>query len=439
MAIHSKYDTIMVIDDKPSNLNLLSKMLTEQGYRVRTFAKGKLALKSALNDPPDLILLDINMPEMSGYEVCQHLKKNQFTKDLPVIFISALTETKDKIKAFKLGGVDYITKPFQIEEVQARISLHLALKHTEASLAEKNKKLQNTLDDLKSTQQQLVQSAKMAALGVLVAGIAHEINNPINFIKTSILGLGRDMQDLEELLVEYEKCARSSPSTAEINYLEEKKKEIDYPTLKTEIPQLIGSIKQGVDRTEEIISSLRFYSRMDSVTAKESDLSKLISTALVILKNRYKNRISIVKKYMPLPALSVQPGKLTQVLINIFSNAIDAIETKFPTGKGTIAIETSIQSVKEIPYAVIAISDDGPGISKNILNKIFDPFFTTKAVGDGTGLGLSISIGIIKEHNGMIQVSTAEGKGTTFFIYLPIEATQKSSSYADASEIEASL
>jgi signal transduction histidine kinase len=428
MSLTTQNNTIMVVDDKPSNLRLLEKMLSEKGYCVRIFPKGALALKSALKDPPDLILLDINMPEMSGYEVCQCLKGHANTKDLPVIFISALTETTDKIKAFNLGGVDYITKPFQVEEVHARISLHLALRRTKAALEEKNQILLQTLNDLKTAQHQLVQSEKMAALGVLVAGIAHEINNPINFIKSSILGLRQDFEDLEELLNAYEEYNLEYKNINIINDLNEIKTIIDFETLKSEIPQLIRNIYQGVSRTEEIINSLRYYSRMDRANTEKVELCDLINAALVILKNRYRRRIQVKKKYAELPELSVHPGKLIQVLINILSNAIDAVDTdSTPFKKKRITLETSRQYSNGTDYAVISISDNGPGIPKEIQNNIFDPFFTTKEVGTGTGLGLSISIGIIKEHQGMIKFSTACECGTTFSIFLPLEGEGRNS------------
>lgn len=412
--------TIMVVDDKPSNLRLLEKMLGEDGYRVRIFTKGETALKSAINDPPDLILLDINMPKMSGYEVCRRLKAEKETKDLPVIFISALSETIDKVKAFKLGGVDYITKPFQIEEVQARISLHLTLRHTEKALEEKNQELRKTLDNLKNAQTRLIQSEKMAALGVLVAGIAHEINNPVNFIKTSILGLAQDLEDLEKLLSACEECSANCREKSAGDHLQDIKAMIDYTTLKVEIPQLVGNIRQGVDRTEEIIDSLRSYSRMDKIDTEETDLCGLIDTALVILRNRYKDNISIVKNFTELPRAKVHPGKVTQVLINIISNAIDAVESEQPRKNGTITIGTGIQSRAGNRYAVISIGDNGPGIPAKVQGNIFDPFFTTKEVGSGTGLGLSISIGIIKKHHGLIKVGTAMDSGTTFSIFLPL-------------------
>jgi signal transduction histidine kinase len=409
------------VDDKPSNLTLLGRMLTEKGYVVRIFPKGDLALKSAIADPPDLILLDINMPGMDGYEVCQRLKENEKTRELPVVFISALTHTDDKIKAFKLGGVDYITKPFQVEEVHARVSLHLSLKRIAATLEEKNSDLEKTLHNLKTTQQHLVMSEKMAALGILIAGIAHEINNPVNFIKTGIMGLQQDIGDLETLLNAYEQCNGNCCTPQIQTQITKIKKEIDYNLLTKEIPDLILNMLEGVKRTEEIINSLRTYSRMDKVEYEKTDVHKLIDASLVILKNRYKHRIVVKKNYQELPPIFAHPGKLIQVMINIVSNAIDAILRKETTDKGTITITTRRQERDKTDYAVIEISDNGPGIPAETLNNIFDPFFTTKDVGKGTGLGLSISIGIIKEHKGIIDVKSCEHNGTIFTIFLPLE------------------
>ncbi len=415
-----KSGTIMVVDDKPSNLKLLGKMLKEKGHQIRIFPKGELAVKSAMADPPDLILLDINMPEIDGYEVCRRLKENQSTRDLPVIFISAFTATEDKIKAFRLGGVDFITKPFQVEEVHARVEIHLALKYIKAALEEKNKVLEQALNDLQAAQQQLILSEKMAALGVLVAGIAHEINNPVNFIKTSVVGLQNDMQDLEELIQAYETCAETCPLPIRLEQIVKIKKKIDYHLLMKEMPEMVRNVLEGIRRTEEIIGSLRTYSRLDKVETEKTDLHELIEAALVILKNRHKKQIRILKHYAPLPSISAHPGKLIQVLINILSNAIDAVQKKKEPEHAVISIETTEQLRNKTNYVLIQISDNGPGIPKDILNNIFDPFFTTKAVGEGVGLGLAISFGIMQEHQGTIEVHSNPDEGTTFSLLLPV-------------------
>lgn len=414
-------NTIMVVDDTPANLKLLEKMLKEQGYRARSFPRGAMALKSALDDPPDLIFLDVNMPEMNGYEACQQLKSDPRTRNIPVIFISALTETLDKVKAFQVGGVDYITKPFQFEEVQARVEVHLKLVRAHREIEEKNEELRQALTDLKIAQQHLVQSEKLAALGVLTAGIAHEINNPVNFIKTSALGLSADIHDLQKLLELYEQCRTECSHPTLPDRIDALKKEMEYTTVTTEIEALLGHIQEGVRRTEEIVNSLRTYSRMDTPADEKTDVHALINASLVVLKPRYKGSISIEKAYGPVPALRVQPGRLIQVFTNILSNAIDAIHGKAAQQQGTITIRTTLQTRESGVYVVIEFCDTGPGIPEAFLDKVFDPFFTTKDVGKGTGLGLSISLGIIQDHNGQIEITSIPGSGTTVSVLLPLE------------------
>lgn len=232
-----------------------------------------------------------------------------------------------KIKAFETGGVDYVTKPFQFEEVYARVKTHLNLKRVQQIVEEKNQLLEKTLADLKSTQQQLVQSEKMAALGVLTAGIAHEINNPVNFIKSSALGLEQDIKDIEQLISFYKTVRTICTNDIEASQqLESIKKEIDFDLLIKELPELMNNIKEGVNRTQEIVSSLRVYSRIDDFDFKKTDIHPLIDVSLVILKNRYKELIDIRKEYADIPEVYAHLGKLTQVFTNIISNAIDALQ-----------------------------------------------------------------------------------------------------------------
>ncbi|WP_420840317.1 response regulator [Argonema galeatum] len=183
------------VDDTTANLQLLVNMLTQKGYKVRPAINGKLALSSAQTAPPDLILLDIIMPNMDGYQVCEHLKADERTRDVPIIFISAINEVLDKVKAFTLGGVDYITKPFQFEEVLVRVETHLTLRNLQKSIKAKNDLLEKTLQQLQDTQKHLIESEKMAALGNLVAGVAHEINTPVGISVTAASTLAEDTKE----------------------------------------------------------------------------------------------------------------------------------------------------------------------------------------------------------------------------------------------------
>lgn len=225
--VHNNYKgDILVVDDTPANLRLLVGILTEHGYKVRPIPNGKLALSGIQLSPPDLILLDIMMPEMNGYEVCEHLKAHPGTKDIPVIFISAIHEVLDKVKAFAVGGVDYITKPFQMEEVLARVDTHLSIRRLPKSLEAKNNDLAHTLEHLKATQNQLIHAEKMAALGNLIANIAHEVNTPLGAIRSSIENIADFMNDTLEKLPKFfqEISLENQQAFLEINQISKNKK-----------------------------------------------------------------------------------------------------------------------------------------------------------------------------------------------------------------------
>ncbi|MBU0991985.1 MAG: transporter substrate-binding domain-containing protein [Proteobacteria bacterium] len=285
--------------------------------------------------------------------------------------------------------------------------------------AAKNK-AEKALENLKTAQQQLIQSEKMAALGILVAGIVHEINNPVNFIKTSIIGLEQDIRDLERLLKIFEHCETGCKDSDFGIQIREVKKDIDYPILVKEVPELVSSIFEGVRRTEDIIGSLRIYSRMDEAVTDQKDIHELIKASLQILRSRYKKEIELKEAYAAVPLIFLNSGKIIQVFVNILSNAIDAIKGKDLAGKGTILIKTGVRSIDGREYVWVDIADNGGGIPDTIKDKVFDPFFTTKDVGQGTGLGLSISIGIVREHGGMIQINSALNIGTTVSVFLPV-------------------
>jgi DNA-binding response OmpR family regulator len=354
---------ILIIDDTPENLNLLSTMLTEQGYKVRSVTKGSTGLRGAQAAPPDLILLDVNMPQMNGYEVCQHLKADDRTCEIPVIFISALGDVIDKVKAFSVGGVDYITKPFQVEEVLARIETHLTIKRISQQLQQKNvqlseqniqlsreieerkqaeealsrsetrerekaRELELTLGELKSTQTQLIQAEKMSSLGRMVAGIAHEINNPISFIFGNLTYARHYFQDLLDLVQLYENTYPNP--TPEIQQLVSK---IDLNFLVEDWSKLMDSMQVGARRIQEIVLSLRNFSRLDENDLKSVDIHEGIDNTLLILQHRLKAEgnapeIKVIKDYDQLPRVTCYASELNQVFLNLLNNAIDAVESK---------------------------------------------------------------------------------------------------------------
>jgi signal transduction histidine kinase len=280
--------------------------------------------------------------------------------------------------------------------------------------------IEHAYAELRAAQSQMVHSEKMASLGQLTAGIAHEINNPINFISIGIKGLEKNFKSFMRVIEKYESIDANTPKekiAEALTEIETMKQAIRYDEVKGFIHGLMDDIKLGADRTAEIIQGLRSFSRLNEAEYKAADIHEGLDATLVLLRTKTKDNIEIIKEYDPdLPIINCNPGQLNQVFMNILTNAIEAIEMKTTTGPNQIRITTENKKDK----IVIRIIDSGIGIPKGIVEKIFDPFFTTKEVGKGTGLGLSISFGIIKKHNGQIEVSSSES-GTEFAISLPKE------------------
>jgi hypothetical protein len=281
-----------------------------------------------------------------------------------------------------------------------------------------NEELQKTLIELKEAESQLVESEKMASLGQLTAGIAHEINNPINFVTSNINPLKRDVAILIDLLHQIETLSLTDLSSAEKQkQINDIKTDIDYDYLKTEIDYLLKGISDGSSRTAEIVKGLRIFSRLDEDDLKKADINEGIDSTLIIINNLLNGRIEIVKKYGGLPFVECYPGKLNQVFMNIITNAIHAVNKKFGEEKGgVITLTTTMNETK----VYIKIADNGTGMDETTKKKLFEPFFTTKDVGEGTGLGLSIAYNTIKKHNGQILVNSIIGEGTEFIIELPL-------------------
>ena len=324
--------------------------------------------------------------------------------------INILKQEKDRAQAKALSIANENARIIQEQNV---VLEHKVIERTKA-LSETNNNLSIALDELKFAQTQLVESEKMASLGQLTAGIAHEINNPINFVTSNVKPLHRDILELYKLQEETEKYIQENglPLTT----IEKLKKEIDYEYLKTEINYLLKGINEGSARTAEIVKGLRIFSRVDEDDIKLANINEGLDSTIIIVNNQLNNKIEIEKYYANLPLVDCYPGKLNQVFLNLISNAIYAVKEKFGDEHGgKIIIKTEL--VEE--NIIISITDNGTGMSEATKNKLFEPFFTTKPVGDGTGLGLSIVYNTIKKHKGVISATSELGVGTTFTISIP--------------------
>lgn len=420
--------TVLVVDDTPTNIQVLFDLLDAAGYRVAIAKSGEIALQRIQRHLPDLILLDVMMPGMDGFEVCRRLKADAQTQDIPVLFMTALTDTVNKVQGLQLGAVDYLTKPIQHEEVMARIQVHLQLRSLQRSLEQqvrdRTAALNQALDDLRTTQVQLIHGEKMSALGQLVAGIAHEINNPVNFIYGNLQPAEGYVSDLLALIDLF--CAEFPELTPA---LRDRLEEIDFDFVREDLPSLIQSMHLGTRRIRNLVLSLRNFSRLDEAEVKAVDLHEGIESTLVILQNRMKLKpnatpVTLTKDYGPLPPIQCYPSQLNQVFMNLIGNALDALETGLQTGQLAADWEPAVRIRTQVlgDRVEIAIADNGPGIPAAIQTKIFNAFFTTKPVNKGTGLGLSISHQIITDlHGGRIVCHSQPGQGTEFIIDLPMQ------------------
>lgn len=298
---------------------------------------------------------------------------------------------------------------------EQNIVLEKRVKERTEELQNTNSTLNITLSNLKNTQSQLVDAEKMAALGQLTAGIAHEINNPINFVTSNIKPLELDINDLREIIQKYEQLDFDKEIRPQIEEIESFKQQIDLAFVNNEISSLLSGISEGAKRTAEIIRSLRNFSRLDESDMKPIDLNEGLDSTIVLVRSNIPSNITVIKDFGNLPKVECQPGKINQVFMNLISNAIQAIKSK------EVQAEEEFLTIKSwyIDQQVkISIKDSGIGMSDEVKHRIFEPFFTTKEVGEGTGLGLSIVFSIIENHKGNIEVISKPNEGTEFIITL---------------------
>ena len=317
--------------------------------------------------------------------------------------------------------IDYITTHIRLKnlnqnylnEIEQRKLVESDLRDYQEMLKSKNKKINQSLLQLKKTQLQLVQREKMASLGNLVGGMAHEINNPINFVYGNISHAQEYIQSLLDLIYLYQE-----EYPIETPIIQETLAEIDLEFIEEDLPKLLTSMKNGTNRVRDLIISLRNFSRLDEAELKQVDLHQGIDNTLLMLKNRLDNKIQLTKDYSELPLLECYPAQINQVWLNILSNAIDALYSDKNLTQKRITIRTELNAANLV---TVRIQNNGPEIPATIKEHIFDPFFTTKPVGSGTGLGLAIAYQVIEQHHGQIYCESNSHRGTEFTITLPVQ------------------
>lgn len=301
---------------------------------------------------------------------------------------------------------------------EQNVMLETKVNERTLELQASNEELNKTLQELKDAEMQLVESEKMASLGQLTAGIAHEINNPINFVTSNVKPLKRDVEMMIDMLNQVEEIGLADvPSDEKRKKIDALKQDYDYDYLKSEIDYLLKGINEGSTRTAEIVKGLRVFSRLDEDDLKKANINEGLDSTLIIINNQLDNKIEIVKEYGNIPLVECYPGKLNQVFLNIISNALHAVKSKFPGEPGGVL---TIGTTNDEQFVRISLKDNGTGMDEKTQKKLFEPFFTTKDVGEGTGLGMSIAYNTIKKHNGNIKVNSELGVGTEFILEIPI-------------------
>ena len=385
---------ILVVDDVPANLDLLQALLEDAGHTVSLAPGGGVALAVAARRRPDLMLVDVRMEDMDGFEVCRRLQQDDVLRRIPVIFITAQDTAESAVRGFSCGAVDYITKPFRDQEVLARVETHLRLNNLHRQLVEKNQRLEEENQRREALQNQLILQAKMASLGKLVAGLAHELNNPIGAIDSAADVARRCAGTLEPLL-------ETMPEDAG-------------PRARKLLGILLANaevIRTASRRVSRLVESLKFFVHLDEAEFQQVDLRLELENILELLGSKVGPEVRLVKDFGPVPTLHCAPGQLNQAFMNVLSNAFEAVGTKG---------EVLVQLGREGRHLRVQVRDSGPGIPPQLLKHIFDIGFSGgRRVKMGSGLCTAYAI--VQEHGGTIEVASPTSGGAQVDIRLPLQ------------------
>jgi two-component system, NtrC family, sensor kinase len=399
---------ILVADDSVMMRRMLVGFLKKWQYEVVEAEDGLKAWERFQLDRFPLVLTDWMMPELDGLELTRRIRDGQSAQYTYIILLTAKSDTQDLVEAMEAGADDFLIKPCDHDELRVRIHAGERIIRLEQTLADQNRQL-------RETQAALVQSEKLASLGQLAAGMAHEINNPISYVANNLAVIRRDVTSLFEILSKYRaarpELASARPELAsELADLEER---CDLDWILEHAPQLFDSSRQGLSRVRDIVRQLRDFARLDEAECDELELNAAVRSAIDMLRHDIESKPVRVECSLQddLPRCTCRPAKIHQVLYNLLLNAIQASQ---PDSR--IIVRTMLGSDGGV---VIEIEDFGCGIDPNHLPRIFEPFFTTKPVGRGRGLGLAMTYGIVRDHGGTIDVNSTLHRGSTFRVRLP--------------------
>ena len=392
---------ILIVDDEPMNVALLEAMLPVEKYDVLRAYNGLEAVEKATTLLPDIILLDIMMPEMNGYQVTRKLKSDSLTHHIPIVLVTALNGVKDKVKGLEVGADDFLSKPLDRTELTARVNSLIKVKayhdhllnyqkELEIEVARRTEKLEKELVKRKQTEAQLIQAQKMEAIGTLAGGIAHDFNN----ILASIMGYA-------ELAI------------------------LDVET-NTELHEYLKEVMVAGTRAKDLVRQILTFSRQTEKELRPLRLELILTEVFKLLRASLPATIEIRQNITTESPVLADSTQIHQLIMNLCTNAAHAMEQR----GGTLTVELKdveletelIEKTSNVApgaYVKLTVSDTGYGMTPAVMDRIFDPFFTTKEKGKGTGIGLSAVHGIVKSHGGEITVTSTPGKGSTFIVFLP--------------------
>jgi two-component system, NtrC family, sensor kinase len=407
--------------DSDFNVDNLTSADTQRWFLTHV-ERLDVAIQCLNNQRFDIVLLDLSLSDSFGLDTLKKLQES--VPDIPVVVLTGADDRSVALQAMATGAQDYLVKD--------KISAPLLERAIRYAIERKKAEVQIIKQERELNQLKLIHSDRMATLGQLVASVAHEINNPVNFIYANLTHVNNYAQDLLALIELYQQG--DVDAAAEI---QDKIEEIDLDFLKEDLPKTLSSMKMGAERICELVLTLRNFSRLDEAQMKPADIHEGIDSTLLILRDRLKEKsgrpaIQVIKQYGKLPLIECYVGQLNQVFMNILSNAIDALyqqnqdglQTEINNSPPTITIRTQVINSNCVE---VSIKDNGIGVSESVKAKLFDPFFTTKEVGKGTGLGLSISHQIVVEkHGGQLRCISAPGQGAEFVLEIPISQPDRS-------------
>ncbi|MDQ2921726.1 MAG: response regulator [Acidobacteriota bacterium] len=409
---------ILIVDDEAGIRQMFAAWLSEESYECKTAASADEALANLAIDTYALVISDMMMPGRNGIELLREVKARY--PDTAVIMVSGVDRSQRVRDALRVGAFDYLIKPCEldvltlsVEHALERRSLQRTARTYKSHLEKQNIELANSKTELERLQAQLVHTEKMASLGQLSAGIAHELNNPAGFVYGNLDLLQDYISELVKIFDAYDKIVLPEDAALLVGSL---KTQIGYERLIGDLNSIISDCREGAQRICDVVKNLRLFSRLDEAELKSININEGIDSTIRLLSSYYSDgHVMLRRDYTDLPPVNCYAGQLNQVWMNLLVNAAQAV-----SDQGEVTISTRLEGNS----VAIAISDTGGGIPEDKLSRIFDPFFTTKPVGEGTGLGLSTSYGIVERHGGTIAVVSEVGMGTTFTVTIPIRATE---------------